>query len=254
MHPFTPTPFYHYVLTYNLISDTRPRVLDYGCGSGEFIGKLRIKIKHASGYDVDPDKITSARYNHPQIDFKLGKVNSPLPYANASFDVVTMFHILEHVDSESMAILEAHRVLKKGGLLFLASPYLGLFSWADAANLRYRFPLLHRWIAPLILGRSKYHKRFEQSQKHGLYGDCTSNRNWHKHYTETELRHLLEDKFIITKLHKFSFFYPFLLIPYNIINYLLRPKFNPILWLIHLDNLINAGEWSYNFLIVARKK
>ncbi|MEK7090973.1 MAG: class I SAM-dependent methyltransferase [Patescibacteria group bacterium] len=254
MNPFTKTPFYHYFLAFDLISNPTAKVLDFGCGSGQFLGKLHAKVKNVYGYDVDPEKINLAQHLHPHVKFKLGRVGAPLPYPDATFDVVNMFHILEHVSSETMAILETHRLLKKNGLLFLASPYQGLFSWADAANLRYRFPNLHKWFFITFLGKYEYERRFVSRRSIGMYGDCTDNRNWHKHYTEGELRQLLGNKFTITEVHKFSLFYPFLLIPYNLINYFFKPKFNSILWLIHLDNLINAGGWSYNFLIVARKK
>ncbi len=254
MNKFSLTPFLHYSLAYDLISDSNLRVLDYGCGNGEFIGKISNKTNHLYGYDVDPEKIKKAKVNYPDISFKIGKTDQQLPYGDFKFDVVTMFHILEHVGSEKKAVSEVYRILKKDGLLLLASPYDGLFAWADAANLRYRFPNLHKWFFITFLGKSNYEERFVNRQSIGMYGDCTDNRNWHKHYFEEELRQLLKNKFSIVKIYKFSLFYPFLLIPHNIINYLFKPKSNPMLWLIHLDNLINAGDLSYNFFLAAKRK
>lgn len=252
--PFTPTPFYHYVLAWQLISNPNLKVLDYGSGRGEFIGEVGKLTKFAYGYEVDPEKIRTARKKYPMVTYKLGQVNKPLPYPDESFDIVTMFHVFEHVDSEIRVVREVYRVLKKGGIFILASPYQGLFTWADAANFRYRFPKLHRRVVEILLGRQEYLKRFLHQKLRGMYGDCTRTRKWHKHYTESELRHLLEDNFTIKRLYKFSLFYPFLLIPYNIINYLFKPKFNPVLWLIHLDNQIRSGNWSYNFVLIASKK
>lgn len=253
MNKFSLHPLYHYALACDLLSNTKLNVLDYGCGTGEFIGGLGSRAGRVYGYDVDPQRINSAHQRFPRLRLALGKVNQLLPYADKSFDVVTMFHVLEHVGSESRAIRDVHRVLKKEGLFLLASPYQGLFAWADMANMRYRFPKVHKWVARFLMGESEYLRRFSANKKLGLYGDCTASRKWHKRYTEDEIRVLLKNKFEILKIVKFSLFYPFLLIPHDVFNHFFKPQINPTVLLIYLDNLIRAGDLSYNFFLVARK-
>jgi SAM-dependent methyltransferase len=165
-----------------------------------------------------------------------------------------MFHVLEHVQSESEAIKEAHRVLKKKGILYLASPYRGMFTWADTANLRYRFPLIHKKFMELSLGKKEYDNRFIKQQKQGLYGDCTSTRTWHKHYKEHEISTLLNGKFDIEEFYKFSLFHPFLLVMQNVFDYFFKRKSDLVKKMIWYDNKLNAGELSYNMLAICTKK
>lgn len=246
--------FRHFSLARNVIQGPNTKILDYGSGTGGFLGELNTNNSYKTGYDVDLHKIKVSQHRYPNIKFVKGRIGAPLPFKDSSFNIVTMFHVLEHVDSETEAVAEVARVLKKKGLFLLASPYDGLFSWADVANLRYRFPFFHRLAIEMFLGRSVYEKRFIDRKRIDMFGDCTVNRDCHKHYTQNDLENLLKEQFTLQRIYKFSFFYPFLLIPYNIINYLFKPKFNSVLWFIHFDNLINAGDLSYNFFLIAKKR
>ena len=45
-----------------------------------------------------------------------------LPFRDNSFDLVTFFHVLEHIKNDKMALTEIYRVLKKDGTLLLVTP------------------------------------------------------------------------------------------------------------------------------------
>lgn len=45
-----------------------------------------------------------------------------LPFANASFDAVTLFDVLEHVPDDAAAVREAQRVTRPGGWILLSTP------------------------------------------------------------------------------------------------------------------------------------
>lgn len=253
-NPFKYNKLYHYYLTWNNLDKGIGRFLDFGCGKGEFVSKLEGKVKNIYGFDVDPERVNLVKSKFPFVILKKIIVNEKLPYKDNFFDAVSVFHVLEHVDSEKKSIQEIHRILKKRGTLYLASPYNGLFAWADTANLRYRFPRLHKWFLELIYSKVVYKRRFVNNNKIGLFGDCTATRKWHHHYNEYEINKLLAKKFKIEKFYKFSLFHPFLLVLLNISDYLFGKKSVLVERLVWIDNLINAKDYSYNMFVVAKKK
>lgn len=248
----------HHLRHYQLVKEALPKktlkILDCGCGTGEFLSGLNYSKWKKYGVEVDPERLKLAKKRKGKIIFNKMKVGAPLPYKSASFDVVTLFHVLEHVDSEARIINEIARILKPGGILFLASPYHGLFTFADTANVRYAFPAVHKLVSKLILGKNSYEDRFEDNKKNMLYGDCSINRTWHKHYKEPEIRALLKKQFVIDRFEKFSLFHPLLLLLYNLFDYILGRHLYITKYLLYLDNNIHAGEYSYNMLVTAHKK
>jgi SAM-dependent methyltransferase len=60
-----------------------------------------------------------------------------LPFDDASFDAVTMFDVIEHVEDDARAIAEAKRVLRPGGFLLVTTP-----------NEHWRFPY-HAALRPI---------------------------------------------------------------------------------------------------------
>lgn len=255
--PFYLNPMLHYYLVAGFLEGRAGKLLDIGSGNAEFVGNLSIdgrsKIK-TYGFDVDKENVLRARKKFPKVAFKYAPVGNKLPYPDNSFDFVSLFHVLEHVDNEKRALSEVTRVLKRGGTLFLASPYKGMFTWADTANLRFRFPRLHAAFFRLFVGEEEYLRRFNKRATTRLYGDCSSNRTWHKHYKLSDLEKLLNGSFEIYKVYRFSVFHPFLLVLLNTVDYLFGSKPAWIKYLIWLDNHLFAGNLSYNFLLVARKK
>lgn len=104
------------------------KVLDVGCGTGGVTipAKQRVgKTGEAAGIDPAPEMIAVAKRKAGrmklEIDFRLGVIES-LPYADASFDVVTsslmMHHLPQHLQVKGLA--EIYRVLKPGGRLLIA--------------------------------------------------------------------------------------------------------------------------------------
>jgi SAM-dependent methyltransferase len=102
------------------------RVLDVGCGSGEFLGMLDKAGAITAGIDPAPGMIELARAGVPAGDIRLGAVES-LPWPNASFDVVTAVNALQFADDTEAALAEIVRVTIPGGLTAVAS-------WAEGAR------------------------------------------------------------------------------------------------------------------------
>ena len=97
--------------------------VDLGCGRGEWLELLSDNGFFGIGLDIDEGMLQVSRerglnvINGDAIDFlRMQKSNS--------FNVVTGFHIAEHIPFTQLQVLidEAHRILKPGGILILETP------------------------------------------------------------------------------------------------------------------------------------
>jgi ubiquinone/menaquinone biosynthesis C-methylase UbiE len=91
-------------------------VLDIGCGTGEFLLATQKKGWESTGVEIS----TVAKQ---LSENKLIKVyDDSLHLADNSFDVITMWHVLEHVYDVDAQISELKRLLKQDGTLIIAVP------------------------------------------------------------------------------------------------------------------------------------
>lgn len=99
-------------------------VLDLGCGSGYGTHRIAAVAAHATGVDVAPDAVefARARYVSDNLAYRVVPQSGPLPFADASFDVVLSFQVIEHVSDTRAYLEEARRVLRPGGTLVLITP------------------------------------------------------------------------------------------------------------------------------------
>jgi 2-polyprenyl-3-methyl-5-hydroxy-6-metoxy-1,4-benzoquinol methylase len=88
--------------------------LDYGCGTGHFIHFAAKRGWKSIGYEPDNRALTLP---NPLIFNSLDSVNS-----NAPYDVITLFHVLEHVGDLNKTIDNLLAMLKTDGILLLALP------------------------------------------------------------------------------------------------------------------------------------
>jgi len=96
------------------------RVLDLGCGLGDFAAALAQHGAAVVGCDVAETALRLARARHPGVEFV--RSGEELPFADASFDVVWAGEVLEHVQDGLGLLAEARRVLRPGGRLLLSTP------------------------------------------------------------------------------------------------------------------------------------
>ena len=85
-------------------------VLDIGCGDGLLLKMLREQGVTAAGVDISPEAVVQCR----AAGFEAAEHNldGTLPYADNSFDAVTMLDILEHVYDPQFVLQEAARVAR----------------------------------------------------------------------------------------------------------------------------------------------
>jgi len=97
------------------------RILDAGCGTGGTTVELR-RFGSVVGIDLVWDALQPAR-SRGLTSLTRGSIED-LPFATASFDVVTSFEVIYHlgVGSDDDALRELRRVLKPAGLLLLRVP------------------------------------------------------------------------------------------------------------------------------------
>ena len=94
-------------------------ILDVGCGSGEFLANINSRVFEKYGVEVNPDGYEKCiRRNLKVFNEELKDVG----FETENFDVITMWHVLEHLASPENLLIEARRILKNGGLLIIATP------------------------------------------------------------------------------------------------------------------------------------
>lgn len=98
-------------------------ILDIGCWTGQF-ERLSVGVAKKI-FAIDPDKkaIIFAKKTIKGPIFTTGSATK-LDFKNNTFDVVTLFDVLEHVplDSELKCFKEIYRVLKPKGVLLIITP------------------------------------------------------------------------------------------------------------------------------------
>lgn len=136
------------------------RILDFGCGTGAFLQHLD-RFGTVSALDGDRSAV---EFCHERGRTEVGYVEpgAPIPFGDETFDLVTAFDVIEHIDDDVGALREFRRVLKPGGALLVAVPAFMLL-WGDQDEIsqhkrRYRRPGLHDAItrAGMTVERSSY--------------------------------------------------------------------------------------------------
>jgi ubiquinone/menaquinone biosynthesis C-methylase UbiE len=99
------------------------RLLDFGCGDGQFLGYLSPSCDIAHGVDISEEAIRIARERQPRLEFKTIP-GEKIPYPDEYFDTVSAIDVLEHLLDTETALEEIQRVLKPGGYFLIATSEL----------------------------------------------------------------------------------------------------------------------------------
>jgi SAM-dependent methyltransferase len=96
------------------------RLLDFGCGGGSYLARMHHQGWQVTGLDISPDAVRRVR-----DELHLPALVGSLPcweLASGSFDVITMWQVLEHVHAPLEVLQDAHRLLAPGGKLVVSVP------------------------------------------------------------------------------------------------------------------------------------
>jgi 2-polyprenyl-3-methyl-5-hydroxy-6-metoxy-1,4-benzoquinol methylase len=99
------------------------RLLDVGCASGFFVQAARARGWDAEG--IEPCHwLVAWGKEHLHVPLRAGTL-AEAGYEDGTFDVVSMWDVLEHVPSPRAQLQECARVLKPGGMLVINYPDFG---------------------------------------------------------------------------------------------------------------------------------
>jgi ubiquinone/menaquinone biosynthesis C-methylase UbiE len=99
------------------------RVLDAGCGIGDWTMALRRQGRDVVGMDYSARIVEALRTTYPEGEWCQGDVRHRLPFPDASFGAVVSWGVIEHDEAgPGAALLEFHRILKPGGRLIVTVP------------------------------------------------------------------------------------------------------------------------------------
>lgn len=116
---------YHWVKQYTLFQKERlissyikskGNLLDIGAGTGDFLAYAQSKKWKVTG--IEPSSRAKELAQKKGVSF----VNSTEELSDNSFDVITMFHVLEHVEDLDKQLSELKRISKPNGIIIVAVP------------------------------------------------------------------------------------------------------------------------------------
>ncbi len=99
----------------------RGRLLDIGCGYGFFLKEMKLR-----GWDVEGVEVSQTGRQYTRDKWGIHVYSQPvedIDIPENSFDVVTLFYLIEHVNDPLALLREVNRILSPGGLILLRWPH-----------------------------------------------------------------------------------------------------------------------------------
>lgn len=103
------------------LNDMPPgRLLDVGCGTGDFVAGMARMGWDATGIDFDREAVTSARRHESIKVFSGGLADQNFP--DDAFDAITLSNVMEHLPDPAHTFAELKRILAPSGRLVIVTP------------------------------------------------------------------------------------------------------------------------------------
>lgn len=149
-------------------------VLDIGTGSGQIAHELSKTAGKVHSVDLVDERKEKRGYKFQTVPSEI------LPYGDSTFDVVITNHVVEHVPNQKKHLSEVYRVLKSGGVVYLATPNK---YWLTDPH--YKLPFIS-WMPRTISAR---YLRLLQGADWDIYP--LSHHGVRKHFTDAEIKNAL---------------------------------------------------------------
>jgi 2-polyprenyl-3-methyl-5-hydroxy-6-metoxy-1,4-benzoquinol methylase len=169
------------------------KVLDIGCGRGYFLLACRKAGYEVEGVDISA---TAASYveGELKIPVRVGEFDK-IDFESVSYDVITMWHSLEHTTNPNKYLIRAGKLLKDDGVLIVDVPnYAGhdaKMNWQNWPN----------WDLPYHIYHFTKDSLTCLLRKHGFA--VISNKNYLSEYVKQKLQDAFLPSFIARIIAKF---------------------------------------------------
>tara|TARA_B100000965_G_C19543582_1_gene736721 strand:+ start:123 stop:1346 length:1224 start_codon:yes stop_codon:yes gene_type:complete len=100
-----------------------PKLIDIGCGRGEWLQKWKYRFDDVCGIEFDKDMIRTCRENHLNV-IEGDAIDVLTGFENQTVEIITIFHLIEHLEHHKLLklLIECERVLNNDGVLIMETP------------------------------------------------------------------------------------------------------------------------------------
>ena len=108
------------LLLANMVIHDNDSILDVACGNGTLLSKIsKVKKINGFGIDISSQMIKNARVRCPEFNFAVSNCEKT-PFDESSMDIITVCAAYHHFPNVAAFAIEANRLLKSGGSLYIA--------------------------------------------------------------------------------------------------------------------------------------
>lgn len=107
------------------LKNGKNKILDIGCGRGEFLYYLKEKGWECYGVEKQKSGVLYGRENFKLNIFEGDLLN--INFSAQNFDIITLWHVIEHLYYPNETLKEINRILKPKGILIMSLPNIDSF-------------------------------------------------------------------------------------------------------------------------------